>query len=136
MEQAGSVPFSIGALDHVVLKVRDMDRSIAFYRDVLGAHEERRVESIGLVQLRAGRSLIDLVPMPENASAGTGNMEHFALTIEPFEPEALAAHLEAHGIEPGEVAERYGADGYGPSIYLPDPDGNVVELKGPARPKT
>ena len=135
MEQAGSVPFAIGALDHVVLKVRDMDRSIAFYRDVLGTHEERRVESIGLVQLRAGRSLIDLVPMPENAGAGSGNMEHFALTIEPFEPEALAAHLEAHGIEPGEVAERYGADGYGPSIYLPDPDGNVVELKGPARSK-
>ena len=136
MEQAGSIPFAIGALDHVVLKVRDMDRSIAFYRDVLGAHEERRVESIGLVQLRAGRSLIDLVPMPEDTSAGSGNMEHFALTIEPFEPEALAAHLQAHGIDPGEVAERYGADGYGPSIYLPDPDGNVVELKGPARPKT
>ena len=134
MEQAGSIPFAIGALDHVVLKVRDMDRAIAFYRDVLGAREERRVETIGLVQMRAGRSLIDLVPMPEDSGTGAGNMEHFALTITPFEPEALAAHLTAHGIEPGEVAERYGAEGYGPSIYLSDPDGNVVELKGPPRP--
>ena len=133
MPDGGTVPFAIGALDHVVLKVRDMERAIAFYTDVLGAREERRVEAIGLVQMRAGRSLIDLVPMPDDAGAGAGNMEHFALTVAPFDPEALAAHLAAHGIDPGEVAERYGAEGYGPSIYITDPDGNVVELKGPPR---
>ena len=130
MTDGNAPPFTVGLLDHVVLRVADMDRSIAFYRDVVGAVEERRVESIGLVQLRAGASLIDLVPasgtVPEH-----GNMEHFALSIEPFDAAALNAHLKAHGVEPGEVARRYGAQGYGPSIYFDDPDGNTVELKGP-----
>lgn len=125
------VPFEIGELDHIVLRVADMDRAIAFYRDVLGAREERRVESIGLVQMRAGGSLIDLVPLPEGAETGEANVEHFALTVTPFEPETLSRHLAAHGIEAQEPARRYGAQGYGPSIYLDDPDGNTVELKGP-----
>ena len=125
------VPFAIGELDHIVLRVRDMDRAIAFYRSVLGAAEERRVESIGLVQLRAGRSLIDLVPLPDSAVGGEANVEHYALTVTPFDPEMLAKHLAEHGVEAGEVARRYGAQGYGPSIYINDPDGNVVELKGP-----
>ena len=122
--------FAIKDLDHVVLTVADMDRAIRFYEDVLGCKVERRVESIGLVQLRAGRALVDLVP----AKAGPGasrNMDHFALTIEPFDAAALKAHFAAHGIEIGEPATRYGAEGFGPSIYLKDPDGNQVELKGP-----
>ena len=126
-----TVPFEIGELDHIVLRVRDMDRAIGFYRDVMGAAEERRVESIGLVQMRAGRSLIDLVPLPGGANVGEANVEHFALTVSPFDPEMLGRHLAEHGIEAGEVARRYGAQGYGPSIYINDPDGNVVELKGP-----
>lgn len=125
------VPFEIGAIDHVVLRVGDMERAIAFYRDVLGAHEERRVESIGLVQMRAGSSLIDLVPRG-GASGGEANMEHFALTVSPFDETAIRAHLSAGGVDAGETAERYGAEGYGPSIYIQDPDGNTVELKGPA----
>jgi len=127
-----SPPFAIGGLDHIVLRVADMERAIAFYRDVLGAREERRVDTIGLVQMRAGRSLIDLVPLPDDGERGEPNLEHFALTIVPFEPEQLAAHFVAHGLETGEVAERYGAEGFGPSIYIQDPDGNTVELKGPA----
>ncbi len=123
-------PFVIGRLDHVVLMVADMDRAIAFYRDVLGAHEERRVDDIGLVQLRAGDSLIDLVPAGD-ASPAHRNMEHFAVTIAPFDPASIYAHLSAHGVEYGEAARRYGAEGYGPSIYIEDPDGNTVELKGP-----
>ena len=126
-----SVPFEIGELDHVVLRVRDMGRAIGFYRDVMGALEERRVESIGLVQLRAGRSLIDLVPLPDGAEITEANMEHFALTVSPFDPDAIGRHLADLGIETSEVARRYGARGYGPSIYINDPDGNVVELKGP-----
>lgn len=131
MAQAGDLPFAIGELDHVVLRVRDMDRAIAFYGNVLGALEERRIDSIGLVQLRAGRSLIDLVPLPEDTDDGEANMEHFALTVNPFDPDTLREHLSRHGIDAGDVARRYGARGYGPSLYLNDPDGNVVELKGP-----
>jgi glyoxylase I family protein len=124
------VPFQILDLDHVVLRVADIARAIEFYTRVLGCREERRVESIGLVQLRAGKALIDLIPADSERGVGR-NMDHFALTIEGFEPEKLIAHFAAHGVKLGEVARRYGAEGYGPSIYLNDPDGNQVELKGP-----
>ncbi len=127
--------FAIKGLDHVVLRVADLDRAIRFYCEVLGCREERRVESIGLVQLRAGAALIDLVPAegaPDpGAAPGRANMDHFALRIEPFNEAALRAHLESHGVEVGEVATRYGAEGHGPSLYIQDPDGNTVELKGP-----
>ncbi len=125
------VPFEIGEIDHIVLRVKDMPRAIAFYAEVLGANEERRVDSIGLVQMRAGRSLIDLVPLAEDHGASGGNMEHFALTISPFDPAVLTRHLASHGIDGGTIERRYGAQGYGPSIYINDPDGNVIELKGP-----
>ncbi len=125
------LPFAIKALDHVVLRVANIDRAIRFYREVLGCREERRVESIGLVQMRAGSALIDLVPRPKGETADKGNMDHFALTITPFDPAALTAHFTEHGVTVGEVARRYGAEGHGPSIYLSDPDGNQIELKGP-----
>lgn len=136
----GDPPRVLG-LDHVVLRVRDLAAALRFYGGCLGLREERRVERIGLVQLRAGRSLIDLVdleaPLGRAGGAAPGeegrNVDHVALRIEPFDEEALAAHLRAHGVEPGEVAERYGAEGMGPSMYVRDPDGNVVELKGPPR---
>jgi glyoxylase I family protein len=126
----------IAGLDHVVLRVGDLDRAIEFYEKVLNCRVERRLEQPKLVQLRAGASLIDLVP----ASASPGaiedkagrNMDHFAVRVEGFDPAALAAHLRRHGIEAGEVRERYGAEGYGPSLYISDPDGNTVELKGTA----
>jgi len=133
------VPFRIGVLDHVVLRVRDMDAALAFYSGALGCTEERRIDRLGLVQLRAGNALIDLADLagelgrqggPGPAEEGR-NMEHFCLRIDPFDAEAIAAHLRAHGVEPGEVATRYGADGFGPSMYIRDPDGNTVELKGP-----
>ena len=131
--------FQVLGLDHVVFRVRDIERSLAFYRDVLGCALERSLPDFGLYQLRAGRSLIDLVPVEsELGRMGGGapgedarNVDHVALRIEPFEPEAIRAHLQAHGIEMGEVARRYGAEGQGPSIYIQDPDGNTVELKGP-----
>ena len=61
-------------------------------------------------------------------------MDHFALRIEPFDEAAIRAHLASHGIEAGKVATRYGAEGDGPSLYIDDPDGNTVEIKGPALP--
>jgi glyoxylase I family protein len=120
----------VKGLDHVVLRVADMDRAIAFYEEVLGLHVERRLESIGLVQLRAGAAMIDLVPRTEDEDDGR-NMDHFAVRIEEMDVPALTAHLRQHGIDPGEVRRRYGAEGYGSSIYITDPDGNTVELKGP-----
>ncbi len=133
----------IRGIDHVVLRVTDLERSLRFYRDVLGCAEERVIEKLGLYQLRAGRSLIDLVPVdsPLGRLGGAGpaetgrNVDHLALQLAAFDESALRAHLEAHGVDPGEVAERYGAEGMGPSMYIRDPDGNVVELKGPATAK-
>ncbi|MCZ6862800.1 MAG: VOC family protein [Alphaproteobacteria bacterium] len=122
---------TIKGLDHVVLRVADIDRAIRFYCEVLGCTEARRVESIGLVQLRAGAALIDLVPADGAPDVAGGNMDHFCLRIDPFDEADLRAHLTAHGVEAGEVARRYGAEGQGPSLYLQDPDGNTVELKGP-----
>lgn len=127
-------------IDHVVLRVVDLEASLAFYRDLLGCEVERRVESAGLVQLRAGASLIDLVPLSSRlgrrGGAGPGaegrNVDHFCLRIEPFEPDALRARLWELGYSPSEVESVYGAEGTGPSIYVRDPDGNTVELKGPA----
>lgn len=126
-------------LDHVVLRVSDIDRAIGFYRDVLGCSEERRAEGLGLYQLRAGSALIDLVDvagtigkMGGAAPSGEGaNMDHFCVRVDPFDAEAIFAHLAKHGIEAGQVEQRYGAEGNGPSIYIKDPDSNTVELKGP-----
>ena len=131
--------FTIKDIDHVVLRVADMDRAVRFYCDVLGCHVERRVEAIGLIQLRAGAALIDIVGVKSElgrlGGAGPGpegrNMDHFCLTIEPFDEAALRAHLADHGIAAGAVKKRYGAEGEGPSLYITDPDGNTVELKGP-----
>ena len=123
--------FEILGLDHVVLRVADMDRMLRFYREVLGCDEERRVDAIGLVQLRAGRSLIDLIQEKVGRSQSGRNMDHFALRIEPFDEGALRTDLEGHGVPVGAVESRYGADGQGPSLYIEDPEGNTVELKGP-----
>ena len=123
--------FEILGIDHLVLRVADQERAIAFYEGVLGAKVERRGERNGLVQLRAGRSLIDLVVAPPDEIKGARNMDHFALRIEPFDEAAIRAHLAAHGIEAGELKSRYGAEKEGPSLDIEDPDGNRVELKGP-----
>jgi len=126
----------VRGLDHVVLRVGNLDRAIDFYERVLNCRIERRLEQPKLVQLRAGASLIDLVPAsgsPGEAGDDAGrNMDHFAVRIDGFDAAALAEHLRRHGVEVGEVRERYGAEGYGPSLYICDPDGNTVELKGPA----
>ena len=117
-------------LDHVVLAVADLARSIAFYRAVLGARIERQLKTPRIVQLRIGASLLDLVPRKRGARGGA-NLDHFAVRVAPFDPRTIRRRLARQGIEMGEVCERYGADGYGPSIYFHDPDRNMVELKGP-----
>ena len=122
----------IAGLDHVVLRVGSLERAIEFYGKVLGCRVERELQQPRLVQLRAGTSLIDLVPKPAAEGAPAPNMDHFAVRVQGFDAAALKAHLQRHGIDPGEVRERYGAEGYGPSLYITDPDGNTVELKGEA----
>ncbi len=123
--------FAILGLDHVVLRVADMDRALAFYCGVLGLREERRVESIGLVQLRAGASMVDLVPSKDAGDRNGRDMDHFALRLGGWDADGIRAYLAAQGFPAGEPALRVGAEGNGWSIYVDDPDGNTVELKGP-----
>lgn len=129
-----SQPFRILGLDHVVIRTGAPDRLERFYVEVLGCEVARRQDDIGLVQLRAGHSLIDLLATkddPPAAQTGSGNMDHLCLRVEPFEAEAIRRHLLRHGCDSEPAALRYGADGRGLSIYLRDPAGNRIELKGP-----
>ena len=133
----------LAAIDHVVFRVQDMARMIDWYDKVLGAQVEREVPELGLVQLRAGTSLIDFVdvagPLGRKGGAGPGeggrNVDHVCLRVEPWDGEAILAHLARYGIVEAEIASRYGAQGQGPSIYLSDPEGNGLELKGPPVPE-
>ena len=128
----------ITGIDHLVLRAHDQQRLVDFYTGVLGLAVEKRQEAIGLVQLRAGSSLIDIVSIDGRlglvGGAGPGaegrNLDHFCLTVAGFDLETVKAHLEAHGVEIGEEGLRYGAGGEGLSLYLKDPEGNGVELRG------
>ena len=132
-------PFTLRAIDHVVLRVVDLDRMVAFYREVLGCTDERVQAEIGLYQLRAGDSLIDLVTIDGKLGATGGaapgregrNLDHFAIAIAPFDEPAIRSHLAHHAVAIEQAGPRYGAEGEGPSIYIADPEGNIVELKGP-----
>jgi len=129
---------TIQAIDHVVFRVADLQKVAAFYIDVLGARWEKKQDDIGLYQLRVGTSLVDLVPVDGKLGASGGaapgreghNVDHVCFRVLPWDGEAILAHLENHGFE-GEIVSRYGAEGGGPSIYLTDPEGNNLELKGP-----
>ncbi|MBF8733520.1 VOC family protein [Pseudomonas guariconensis] len=132
-------PFVIQHIDHIVLRVQDLERSIAFYRDLLGCQVSRTREDLGMVHLAAGTAMIDLVTLDGPlgrpggpASNGQGNnLHHFCLRIAPFDEQALITYLQAAGVTVEPAEKRYGAEGEGPSLYCFDPDGNQVELKGP-----
>jgi glyoxylase I family protein len=129
-------PFTLEGIDHIVLRVRDLPRSLAFYCGLLGCRIEREQPALGLTQLRAGRSLIDLVtldgPLGAGEPPGAGrNLEHFCLTVAPFDEGVLMAWLGARGVPVGEPGSRYGAEGQGRSFYIKDPDDNRIELKAP-----
>ena len=133
----------IREIDHLVLRTERPKEMIAFYTDVLGMSVERQLEEIGLIQLRAGRSLLDLVPVDSELGRKGGaapgehgrNLDHFCVRVDPFDESAIRARLEDLGVGAGPTERRYGAEGTGPSIYIQDPDGNTVELKGPADPR-
>jgi len=120
----------VAELDHVVLRCRVLERTLDFYTRVLGLSEERRIAQIGLIQLRAGRSMIDLVPATHPRAEDGANVDHICLGVETGDLAAVGAELRNSGVEVlGEPAQRYGARGMGLSIYVRDPEGNVVELK-------
>lgn len=131
--------FRLLNIDHLVLRVVDLERMLHFYCDALGCTLERRQDDIGLIQLRAGNALIDLVPVDSKLGKVGGsppgeqgrNLDHFCLRVEPFNEAAIRGHLAEHGYKVGPVEQRYGAEGEGPSIDATDPEGNVVEFKGP-----
>jgi glyoxylase I family protein len=123
-------PLRVAELDHVVVRCRDQAQSLDFYTRILGVVEERRFDPIGLIQLRAGASMIDLVPADPPPTQEGRNVDHFCLGIEAADMEAVAAWLKTQRVEVlGEPTPRYGARGTGLSIYVLDPDGNIVELK-------
>ena len=134
----------IREIDHLVLRTERVEAMIAFYTDVLGMSVERRLDDIGLIQLRAGRSLVDIVPVDSEIGRKGGgapgaqgrNLDHFCVRVDPFDEAAIRVQLKAKGVEAGPTERRYGAEGTGPSIYIEDPDGNTVELKGPADPRS
>lgn len=128
----------IYGLDHIVLRTTRMEEMQHFYCHVLGCKIERELSpEFGLVQLRAGTALIDLVAVDSELgragggppTRGSNNMDHFCLQINPLPEAELLGHLTSHGIDAGPFERRYGAQGYGNSIYLQDPEGNTVELR-------
>ena len=133
-------PIQVAAIDHVVIRIVDLELMLDFYCGVLGCVVERRQDEIGLIQLRAGNALIDLVPVTGKLGGLGGsapgsegrNMDHLCLRLEQFDVGEISGFLEAKGINAGDVGSRYGAEGFGPSIYINDPEGNVIELKGSA----
>jgi glyoxylase I family protein len=131
---------NLRAIDHVVLRVRDIGAMTKFYCDVLGAKHVAYRAEFGMTHLRVGASMIDLVtvdgPLGRPGGAAPGaegrNMDHLCLRVEPFDQAAIVAHLKKHGVAVGDIRTRFGAEGNGTSIYLADPEGNTVELKGPS----
>lgn len=129
--------FAVQRIDHVVLRVADFRRSEAWDCDAIGCHTARRRGDLGLLHLRAGVSMIDLIavngPLGQRSGPQARNLDHLCLRIEPFDETALVAHLHACGIAPhGPAQNNFGAEGEGLSLYFSDPDGNAIELKGPS----
>jgi len=134
--------FRILQIDHIVLRVVDLDIMLRFYCDALGCTVDRREDDIGLIQLQAGRSLVDFVPVDGQLGKAGGaapgkegrNLDHVCLRVEPFDEAALRRHFSTFGIDIGQVVQRSGAEGDGPSVYITDPENNVIELKGKSVP--
>jgi len=133
-----SNPINIRQIDHVVIRVVDLDHMTTWYCDVLGCKLERGPGDYRIAQLRAGNSLIDLVDVHGQFGRKAGappdhsapNVDHVCLQVDPWNSEKIESQLKKHGVQFGEIQDRYGATGSGPSMYLKDPEGNTIELKG------
>jgi len=129
---------SVLGIDHIVLRAKNVAAMIDFYTSILGCTVERDMSAeFGLTQLRAGRSLIDIVSVDSTlgrkggpAPDSTGNnLDHFCLQIEKIDEVILTKFLVARNVTVSDFERRYGAEGYGRSVYIRDPDGNIIELK-------
>lgn len=126
-------------LDHVVLRCRDLKAMADFYCNVLGCTLDRWRDELGLVHLRAGNTFIDLADtekararrgVDEPAEVAAPNMDHLCLNVGNMDAAAISAYLAAQGVAAAAPVMRYGATGDRLSIYLNDPEGNSVELRG------
>jgi len=134
-------PIAIKGFDHIVLRIRDKAAMLGFYEGVLGLAVDRDRPELGLTHVRLGAQILDLVTVDgvigrlggAAPGAEARNLDHFAVQVAPFDEAAIRAHLAAHGVEIVEEGDRYGGSGDGYSLYVRDPEGNTVELKGPPR---
>jgi glyoxylase I family protein len=131
-----SPPFELRAIDHVVLIVDDLERAVKWYAEVVGATEEGDLRQFGMVQLRSGASMIDLVDAASETGGwakpkvdGGRNMDHLCLEIGPVTKQAMQAHLKKHKLDVEEEGWRSGAKGEGYSWYIRDPWDHQIELK-------
>lgn len=115
-------------LDHVVLNVADVERSLAFYRDELGLAPERvdewRRGDAPFPSVRVDEhTIIDLLAAPRTGE----NADHVCLVVDPVDLDAVKASGRFEVVDGPAV--RFGARGNGTSLYVRDPDGNTVELR-------
>ena len=130
--------FEIAGIDHIVLRTTKLSEMLDFYGNVLGCKVERETpEEVGLTQLRAGSALIDLITVDSQLGKPGGgppgatenNVDHFCLQLRPIQQSEIESHLRSHGIQFGDFELRVGAQGLGSSVYIKDPEGNIVELR-------
>ena len=131
-------PFRLEGIDHVLLLVNGIKPAAQFYTGVLGCTVEEQLPQYGMLQLRAGSALIDLVDIsvPEASwakppVAGGRNLDHLCLALGAHDEGALRRHLARHRVEILEEGVHGGSRGESLSLYIRDPSGNVIELKGP-----
>jgi catechol 2,3-dioxygenase-like lactoylglutathione lyase family enzyme len=130
----------IMALDHIVLNVADIDRSLNFYTEVLGLPGERvdefKAGKVGFPSVRINAAtIIDLFPSKNSGPAragekNSGNLNHFCLVVENAGLPGVIDHLKTNHIAIREgPASRWGARGQATSVYFLDPDGNEIEIR-------
>jgi glyoxylase I family protein len=131
-------PFVPEGIDHVLLLISGMETALKFYCDVLGLNIHNQIPQHAMVQLRAGGALIDLVDLesPQGnwarpTPAGGRNLDHICIALAAHDETALRAHLAQHQVAIVEEGMHGGARGESLSIYIRDPAGNSIELKGP-----
>ena len=132
--------FKIKRLDHLVIRTDNIKEMISFYCFILGYKVQRdNLKESGLIELNAGESMIDLFDVSnENINVSKKiqcekdikNLDHFCILLDNFDEVEIKVHLKNFGIKCSDIEMSYGSNGYGPSIYIFDPDNNKIELKG------